>query len=538
MAHGRTSGQSNSLFSPSGGKDRPHSAGECYRNNLDELTEDHIVELDALASGAEYRFEAQSADASGNLSTVRSGSFTTGIEADETAPEFTAGPAATAITNGSAFIALEADELVTVQIRFDTDEDISDGQLVGGTKTQSEHQIQLLGLEPSTRYFFQVLMRDASGNETRSGVRDFETRTAPDEISAEILAGPAVEALTDQSAVLVLTADEPVRVQLLLSTDPNLDGAVLEESGELQMSHTLQLTNLLANTDYFYEVLVRDGANNRTPAATGSFHTLTEGENLPPEIVELFAEGVGFDRAAVIWRTSEPTTGSLRFEVEGTEEGAATGAGGLITIVKPARHHREQLTQLAPQTRYRITALALDAQGNGVERSFSLRTQGTVDARPPLIETGPNVQGISAFFAVVEVTYNEPVELDLRYAANADLNDAAALPSVERKRTHRVDLTGLDLGTTYWVGLAARDQEGNRDDELVITFTTDTEPDQTRPAFVTSPFATDLSSTFARVRLELDEPASVELLASSRKISSPPPTPAAVWNADNGTPLS
>ena len=487
---------------------------------LDELTEDHIVELAALETGADYSFEAQSADASGNLSTVRSGSFTTGIEADETAPEFTAGPAATAITNGSAFIALEADELGTVQIRFDTDEEISDGQLVGGTQTQSEHQIQLLGLEPSTRYFFQVLMRDASGNETRSSVRDFETRAAPDEISAEILAGPAIEALTDQSAVLVLTADEPVRVQLLVSTDPNLDGAVLEESGELQMSHTLQLTNLAANTDYFYEVLVRDGANNQTPAATGSFHTLTEGENLPPEIVELFAEGVGFDRAAVIWRTSEPTTGSLRFEVEGTA--AATGAGAFITIVEPARHHRAQLTQLGPRTGYRITALALDAQGNGVERSFSLRTRGEVDARPPLIETGPNVQGISAFAAVVEVTYNEPVELNLRYAANADLSDAAALSSVERKRTHRIDLTGLDPGTTYWVGLAARDQEGNSDDELVLTFTTDTEPDQTPPAFVTSPFATDLSSTFARVRLELDEPASVELVAStSEDLSSP-----------------
>ena len=486
---------------------------------LDELTEDHIVELAALEAGVEYSFEAQSADASGNLSPARSGSFTTGIEADETAPEFTAGPAATAITNGSAFIALEADELVTVQIRFDTDEEISDGQLVGGTQTQSEHQIQLLGLEPSTRYFFQVLMRDASGNETRSSVRDFETRAAPDEISAEILAGPAVEALTDQSAVLVLTADEPVRVQLLLSTDPNLDGAVLEESGELQMSHTLQLTNLAANTDYFYEVLVRDGANNRSPVAPGSFQTLSQGENLPPEIVELFAEGVGFDRAAVIWRTSEPTTGSLRFEVEATA--AATGAGGLITIVEPARHHREQLTQLVPRTGYRVTALALDAQGNGVERSLSLRTRGAVDVRPPLIETGPNVQGISAFSAVVEVTYNEPVELELRFAANADLNDAAALPSVERKRTHRIDLTGLDPGTTYWVGLQARDQEGNSDDELVITFTTDTEPDQTPPAFVTSPFATDLSSTFARVRLELDEPASVELVASrSEDLSS------------------
>ncbi len=243
---------------------------------------------------------------------IRSGSFTTGVEADETAPEFTAGPAATAISDVSALIALETDELVTVQVRFDADDEVSDGRLVGAAQVQSEHKIQLIELDPGTRYYFQVLMRDASGNETRSAVRDFETRAAPDEISAELLSGPAVEGLTDRSAVVVLTTDEPVRVQLLVSTDPDLDDAILEESGELQMSHTLQLTNLEADTEYFYEVLTRDGADNRTPEVRGSFHTRSEGEDLPPEIVELFAEGVGFERATVIWRTTESTTGSLR----------------------------------------------------------------------------------------------------------------------------------------------------------------------------------------------------------------------------------
>ena len=223
---------------------------------LDELTEDHIVQLDGLEVGTQYSYEAQSADAAGNLSEARVGSFTTPTVRDATPPEFTAGPAATAVTDVSALIALEADELVTVQVRFDLDEEISDGRLVSGVQAGSDHKIQLLELEPSTRYYFQVLMRDASGNETRSARRDFETRAGPDEISAEILSGPAIEGLTDRSAVLVLFADEPVRVQVLLSADPNLDNAVLEESGELQMSHTLQLTNLQADTDYFYEVLV------------------------------------------------------------------------------------------------------------------------------------------------------------------------------------------------------------------------------------------------------------------------------------------
>ncbi len=481
-----------------------------------ELTEEHLVPLDGLEAGTEYSFEAQSADVAGNLSAVRSGSFTTGVEADVTAPGFTAGPAATAITNTSAFIALEADELVTLQIRFDSDEDVSDGRLVGGTQTRAEHRIQLLELEPSTRYYFQVLIRDASGNETRSEQRDFETRAAPDLVSAGILAGPAIEGLTDQSAVLVLLADEPVRVQLLVSTDPELDGALLEESGELQMSHTLQLTNLEADTDYFYEVLMRDGANNESRARQGSFHTLSEGQHLPPEIVELFAEGVGFERATVIWRTSEPTTGSLRFQLDAAAE------GGHITIAEPAKRQRVQMTQLQPDSKYGVTVFALDAQGNGVERSFSLRTLGAVDKQPPLTETGPNVLGISSVSAVVEVTYNEPVELELSYATNPELTDAETVASIQRQRPHRVELAGLEPGITYWVGLEARDQTDNSSSEPLQSFTTDTEADQTPPAFVTAPFATDLTSTFTRVRLELDEPASVELVASTAEDLSAP----------------
>ena len=100
--------------------------------------------------------------------------------------------------------------------------------------------------------------------------------------------------------------------------------------------------------------------------------------------------------------------------------------------------------------------------------------------------------------------------------------DATTIPSLQRKRPHRVELAGLEPGTTYWVGLDARDQTGNSSSGSVLSFATDIDPDQTPPAFVTPPFATDLTSTFARVRLELDEPASVEIVASTEAdLSSP-----------------
>jgi PKD repeat protein len=482
---------------------------------LDELVEEHSVRLGDLVPDTEYSFQVRSQDAAGNLSDARGGSFSTDAAADLTAPEFTSGPAASSVTDVSAVVVLRADELVTAEIRFDTDDNLNDGRLAAASQAQTEHSIELTGLEAATTYSFQVAIRDEGGNEHLSGLRSFTTLPAPDAVPPLFLAGPVIEGLGDLSAVLVLTANEPVRLQVVLSSEPNLDGATLKANNELQLTHTVQLTNLEPDTEYFFEVAIRDGSNNETPPVRGRFLTLAEEDTTPPQIVELFAEGVGFERATVVWRTSELTTGFLEFSIEAAAKIAAATESGRIQLTDPAREHRVQLTNLEPGSRYGLHIVMRDAQGNTGERSGFIQTLLEEDLLPPLIETGPAVQGITTSGALVAVTYNEPVELSLRYSTQSDLSGASVISVVERKRPHSVELTGLEPGTVYHVGLAARDRAGNSSDPHLVSFETAADADLTPPNFTTLPFATDIGSASARVLWSLDEPGDGQLVFSA-----------------------
>ena len=487
---------------------------------FDELVADHIVRLSGLTPGATYGFDASSTDAAGNPPTVRSGQFTTAAIKDDTQPGFVARPATRSITDLSARVDFETDELTTVQVRFDTDEGLSDGRAVESQAARTVHQLELTGLEPASTYFYQVFITDETGNSAASDLISFDTRGSPDIRPATILTGPAIQGLTASSGVLVLTTDEPTRVQALLSTEQDLSTPTLKESGQLTAEHSLSLTNLESGTQYFYEVQVRDAFNNETVPARGELTTLETSDTTPPQFVRLpFAEGVNEAGATISWSSDELTRSVLSFARTNVAKVAAGSAAGVIRT-DLAREHRVQLTQLLPGARYDGTVVLEDAQGNAApEATYSFSTLQT-DVEPPLVETGPDVQGISDAGVSIEVTYNEPVEFLLRYSRSADLAGAEHRTVSARKRTHSVDLTGLEAATTYFVSLLARDAVGNRSTERALSFVTSAARDETAPTFVDPPFATDISETSARLVWTLDEPGDARLaVATSRDLN-------------------
>ena len=480
------------------------------------LVIDHLVRLSGLIAGATYSFETSSEDAAGNAPTVRSGQFTIAAIKDDTQPGFVARPAIRSITDLSARVDFETNELTTVQVRFDTDEGLDDGRAVESIVARTVHQLELTGLEPSTTYFYQVFIADETGNSATSALLFFGTRAAPDVRPATILTGPAVQGLTEISGVLVLTTDEPTRVQALLSTAQDLSTPSLKESGQLTAEHSLSLTNLESGTQYFYEVLVRDASYNETAPVRSNFQTLETSDTTPPQFVRLpFAEGVNEAGATITWSADELTRSVLSFAQTNAAKVLAGSAVGVIRT-DLAREHRVQLTQLIPGARYDGTAALEDAQGNAAPAAtFSFSTLQT-DVGPPLVETGPDVQGISDAGASIEVTYNEPVELILRYGRSFDLTGAEQRTVSARKRSHREELTGLEPATPYFVGLIARDAIGNSSSERLLSFVTEGTRDETAPTFVDPPFTTDISGTSARIVWNLDEPGDALVAVATR----------------------
>jgi len=478
---------------------------------LDELVEDHRVRLADLKAATQYPFEIQSQDAAGNQSETHPGVCTTAAEADLRPPSFVAGPAVRSVSDAEATVELGTDELTRAQVRFDADEDLSDGRLAASAQAGLEHQMLLAGLEPGTAYYYQVQIADESGNEAKSDLRSFQTRAAPDEQPPEILAGPAVEGRSDEGGVLVFATHEPTRFRVLLAAAAAPELPWLREGTEFRLSHRLSLTHLEPDTEYLYEVQVRDAADNAAPPVRGQFRTRKQPDTVPPRIVQgPIAEGIGVEIATVVWHTSELSTGTLRFgPTPEAEEGS-------IVLMKLDREHRVQLTQLEPDTEYYVVVVAQDGPGNlSEEGRDSFRTRKRPDTEPPLVVTGPAVEGKTRSTAIVAVTYNEPVELVLRHATAADGSGAEVIVVSERKREHRMVLIGLEVGTTYRVGLQARDAAGLEGGEVLLTFTTEKEEDQTPPILLTGPLASDVTAASARILWSLDEPAAGEVRVSS-----------------------
>ena len=490
------------------GYSSPGAAGG--QQAVSELVKDHQVRLDNLQASITYSYEVQSADAAGNLSAARSGSFTTAAAPDLSPPRFVEGPGVPNVSDKEALVALKADELSTAELRYDTDPDLRDGRL-GTSRSGTAHQFQLSGLAPGTQYYYQVLIADGTGNQTVSSQRSFQTRSTPDLRPAQILEGPAVEGLSEAGGVLVLRADEPVTLQVLLSAQADLGAPALLESSQLQQRHSLTFGNLLADTPYFYQVTATDAAGNATSAMRGQFRTARQRDVLPPRFVEgPFVEGTNAESASLAWRTDELATGTMRVEEESGVE-----ASRELALSTPSREQRVQLTQLSPDTRYTAAVSVQDAQGNPSTARVGFKTRKVADLLPPRLLSGPSVQGLSAAGAAIALSCDEPTEVVLRYGIDPGLQGAEVVSTGERRREHWIELRGLSAGATYHGSVVASDAAGNTAQARSFSFTTPAQQDLVLPVFTAGPAALAVTQEGARIEWGLDEPASgvIELAA-------------------------
>jgi phosphodiesterase/alkaline phosphatase D-like protein len=488
-------------------RDEAEMPGEEQEATTAGMAQAHRIRLSGLAPGATYFFRVSATDAAGNRSAVRSGTFVCPAEKDLAPPVFVSGPVATIVADMEATVELSTDELTRAQVRFGADEGLSDGRLVAGGEAASSHRVQLTGLTPETVYYYRVLVIDENGNERWSDARSLRTRAAPDLRPPAVLTGPAVEGLTETGATLVLTTGEMAWSQVLLASVAAPENQWLKEYRTLRTSHSLELTRLEGGTEYLYEVRLFDAAGNAAAPIGGQFRTLDEPDRVPPQIVEGPAvEGVSSDGATLAWRTSELTTALLRF---GRTPEAKEGRISLDALV---REHRIQLTRLEAGVLYYVAVVVQDAQGNAsAEARETVATLARPDLEPPLVLTGPAVEGITSTTAVATVRFNEPVELSLRYGPVDDPGSEEIVTVGERRRDHRLELAPLEPATRYYLALQGRDAAGNQGEEKQLAFATEAAPDLASPILLTGPAALGIGITGARIEWSLDEPADAEV---------------------------
>ena len=312
-----------------------------------------------------------------------------------------------------------------------------------------------------------------------------------------ILAGPAVVARSEESAIIEWWTSEPTdgMVDYGLGISYGAE-AFSERFGRL---HRVHLANLDPGTVYHFRISSTDAAGNGPTSSPDLTFTTEERVNRDPPRIWGVSVRKATDRTCLIeWRTNRPSDSAIDYG--DTEEYGERGESPDFV-----RRHQHRLSGLDPDTEYQFEVKSRDISGNrGVSRNFSFRTSRERDSDPPVVLEGPEVVATHATATFLWRT-SEPCFASVVAGSEETFGTPGEwnFASLEAKEEHRITITGLQRGTRYLFSLLSRDLEGNetvlgeprRSGKIVrplggsgeISFVTAPEPDFAAPTIVSGP---------------------------------------------------
>ena len=384
---------------------------------------------------------------------------------DTQAPVITSGPVVT-VSDDTATVSWTTNEPSDSTVEYGID-----GLDLTRTVTArvTSHNVTLTGLMPATEYRFRVISRDAAGNSSlpaealASDVTVlaapaevlFRTMPVPGDVSAPVFtSGPTVSFRDRTSAVIVWETDEPASALLEYGTSAALGSSLSGGADNFARRHALRLVGLSPGTSYSFRVTARDpDGNGPTRSVVASFSTTTAPDTQAPTISALTARALDDSRLLVTWTTDEPATSGVSYN-DGT-------TFNLSNDETPVRDHAVVLAGLTAATSYTIRASSIDPAGNGpaVSAPVVAATAAAEDTRAPVL-TGARAEDITRSTAVITWSTDEQATSAVSFGPSATAMHGR-LADATLRGAHRLLLTGLVPGQTYFVQPNSSDASGN-----------------------------------------------------------------------------
>ncbi|MFA6097503.1 MAG: fibronectin type III domain-containing protein, partial [Candidatus Paceibacterota bacterium] len=485
-------------------------------------TTSHSVILVNLAPSTTYYFQVKSRDVNGNLG--RDNNSGAGYT-------FTTLPGGDALDPIISTVSITNITSSTVKVTWTTNENsnsLIDYSKTSGvfTSTQGKYQdnttshtITLVGLDASTNYYLQARSADPSGNEGRDsngGTGYTFTTLAGADSTPPVITLVSSGSLSYSSATIAWTTDEVSNSLVDFGTDTNY-GTTQGNSADAGTSHSVTLTGLAPSTMYYYRVKSIDSNGNLGFSDnSGSGHTFTTspgldpGDTTPPAIT--FNSGTDISSitangATISWTTDELSDSIVGYSLDTsftTEKGSAS-----LTL-----SHNVTLTNLAPNTAYKLRLKSRDNSGNLASESnsgagYSFTTLAGGDTISPVI-SGIDIpsNGITSSSATVNWTTDENTNSLIDYSKTSGVFTSTQGKYQDSAIAHSVILSGLETDTAYYIQIRSADTAGNEttDDNAGVgyTFTTLSGADSTPPV-ITLVNSGSLSYSSAAITWTTDE---------------------------------
>lgn len=333
--------------------------------------------------------------------------------------------------------------------------------------------VDSLGLRDSTTYYYRVFVQDGAGLSAGSNTISAATRNGPPApagaFAAAAVDSPSTAVRLTWNAVDASTVHDFAAYEVYRSTAEAVSRSsdFVAAIGEIGTRSFVDRTTSEA-TAYYYRIYVVDRGGLAAPSETASAVTTDR----DPSFVTLNAPSVDVTNQNVIlsWDRNQDVD-FASYEIFWRSAGSAGGGGSfalLDVINNPATTgyvHYPQVSDLPLYVEYFLDVA--DLAGN---RTRSNSVQAVFPPQnPPAIFDIEIVAGSN--FAFITFETDVPTTAVVRYSANS--------PSLNLTRTdsnlvsvHSVALSGLSVGTTYYVEVSVTDASGATTVARVQTFTT------------------------------------------------------------------
>ncbi len=448
------------------------------QGNSEDTATSHSVTLISLSPSTAYYYQIKSQDTAGNQAEDdNSGSsftFTTDATPDPgdiTAPVISSVATSSLDANGIT-ITWTTDEASDSVAGFSLDENYV--QEKGSTTLTTSHSVSLLGLAPSTAYYFQVKSRDAAGNlqtETDATVYTFTTSAGADATSPVISSGPTTSSLSSTGVTIAWTTDESSNSYVDFGTVSESYTETKGSGSDATTSHTVSLTNLTAETKYYYQVRSLDSASNQVASEESSFTTDVAPVTPSSTITAVDSGTPDSDSTTITFTTAENVYGYIDY---GTTDSYGKIQGNNITL---ATAHSIQITGLTAETTYHFRVRVKSFAGDytlGTDQTFTTDEE----AEAPSAE-GPTISGVvvdadslNYNSATIEWVTDENADSAVIYGKTTEYGSSYG--DLEASTTsHSISLPDLDLETPYYFKVRSENSAGNKttDDNSSIGYT-------------------------------------------------------------------
>lgn len=270
-------------------------------------------------------------------------------------------------------------ETITAVVRWTTDRD-SDSTVLFSPASQyvpdqyvfsqsstggltTEHEVQLIGLDPFTEYHFKVQSTDSLGVTGES--RDFTFRT-----KASLPTIQNLRVLKVEENAATLAWDTPVPAKALVEyQDLSTGGQNSKGRPTLATTHQMRIDDLTLGTRYVAFAVAENAGGDRVKSQPITFITVRD--TAPPIISNVKNESTLFPgseariQSIVEWRTDEPAYCTMTYR-----EGVAGGVDPFTIepdTITYVQRHVEVIIDFAPATVYQFWLNCADEAGNEIQ---------------------------------------------------------------------------------------------------------------------------------------------------------------------------